>query len=353
MRICSLRLLSKQGDCPADFVAIDGDNLPSLWVFLLIVLAILITIIGSTSFIMHWVHRRRRNRLRRRIADGEVDLEALGIKRLTVPQDILAKMPLYTYSSRNTQSHPSPGEPQPDSSKLGGHDQQSSEFSSQRRSFSQPTCAICLDDFVEGESLVRELPCAHIFHSECIDSFLRENSSLCPMCKKTALPRGYCPNVVTSAMVRRERMIRRMRERVPRDHTTIQNGDPGRGWRLAHLLEAVFRVAPLDRRQPASSSHLPTGVEMQIPSDPSATQHAETVGDTDPLQSSEPAPEQHTAADSSPAASTSHSRTEWARQRALRMVGTDANAQNEDIDPGENTIPRWRKIIRKIWPGLS
>ena len=79
--------------------------------------------------------------------------------------------------------------------------------------FSQPTCAICLDDFVPGGTTVRELPCKHIFHPECIDSFLRENSSLCPMCKKTVLPKGYCPAMVTNAMVRRERLVRRMRDR--------------------------------------------------------------------------------------------------------------------------------------------
>lgn len=47
---------------------------------------------------MHWVQRRRREALRRRISNGEVDLEALGIKRLTVPQDIIDKMPMYTYT---------------------------------------------------------------------------------------------------------------------------------------------------------------------------------------------------------------------------------------------------------------
>jgi hypothetical protein len=84
-------------------------------------------------------------------------------------------------------------------------------------SFYQPTCPICLDDFVPAETIVRELPCKHIFHPECIDPFLRANSSLCPMCKKSTLPAGYCPVQVTNIMVRRERLIRRMRQRNGRE----------------------------------------------------------------------------------------------------------------------------------------
>lgn len=49
---------------------------------------------------------------------------------------------------------------------------------------SQTTCAICLDDFVPAASTVRELPCGHIFHPQCIDVSLTQTSSLCPLCKK-------------------------------------------------------------------------------------------------------------------------------------------------------------------------
>ena len=79
--------------------------------------------------------------------------------------------------------------------------------------FSQTTCSICLDDFMHDETTVRELPCNHIFHPECIDPFLLNNSSLCPLCKKSVLPPGYCPVQVTNIMVRRERLLRRTRQR--------------------------------------------------------------------------------------------------------------------------------------------
>ena len=44
------------------------------------------------------------------------------------------------------------------------------------------SCAICVDEFNEGESL-RWLPCAHAFHPQCIDEWLTKHSALCPLCK--------------------------------------------------------------------------------------------------------------------------------------------------------------------------
>jgi len=43
-------------------------------------------------------------------------------------------------------------------------------------------CIFCQDEYKEGDR-VRSLPCKHAFHADCVDEWLRENST-CPMCKK-------------------------------------------------------------------------------------------------------------------------------------------------------------------------
>jgi E3 ubiquitin-protein ligase RNF13 len=50
-----------------------------------------------------------------------------------------------------------------------------------------PVCAICLDEFAEGDVL-KTLPCAHAFHDVCISPWLEGKSGLCPNCRVDALP---------------------------------------------------------------------------------------------------------------------------------------------------------------------
>lgn len=44
-------------------------------------------------------------------------------------------------------------------------------------------CSICLNEMEEG-TLVKRLPCMHYFHPECIDQWLKINST-CPLDKKS------------------------------------------------------------------------------------------------------------------------------------------------------------------------
>jgi len=49
----------------------------------------------------------------------------------------------------------------------------------------QTCCSICLEDYSTGSS-VKSLPCLHCFHADCIDTWLRLNTT-CPVCKHSLL----------------------------------------------------------------------------------------------------------------------------------------------------------------------
>ena len=237
----------------------NSSTLPSFWVFLLIVLAVMVLIVGSISALMHIILRSRRKSLQQRVASGSVNLEALGIKRLTIPPHFIERLPLFIYNCESEKSPPTCLQ-QRSNTAIGiswqgatpGADEnrsQDDEVKASRETpsqvllsivdgnapyadlilvhkflpYSQPTCPICREDFQSGMTEIRELPCGHIFHPECIDTFLANNSSLCPVCKQSVLPVGYCPVSITNAMVRRERNLRRLRSRVVVDEGELDS----------------------------------------------------------------------------------------------------------------------------------
>ncbi|KAK8075167.1 ring finger domain protein [Apiospora hydei] len=191
-----------------------NNTFPGLWICIIAIVSVLVFVIGGTSLLMHYVQRRRRESLRRRVMAGETDLEALGIKRLHVPAEYIETFPLFTYSY--DAPIPPPGTPPrtPDGIQQAFTHASPSSISAKinTRTDYQPTCLICLDHFESNSTIIRELPCGHIFHPECIDEFLGEISSLCPICRTSMLPRGYCPKI-TNSMARREMATQRLRPR--------------------------------------------------------------------------------------------------------------------------------------------
>ncbi|KAF4125021.1 Zinc finger, C3HC4 type (RING finger) [Geosmithia morbida] len=291
------------GPNPSDYVRIwtelemeSPSNALALWIFFIIVIGSLVFIILGVSLTMHLIQRNRRRALRRRVESGEVDLEASGIKRVTVPASHVKEFPIFTYNAEPELSSASGAGstvPSTPSSVAGSRSVRSSRSRSSRRRHSQqhqhhqhhqhhhhhhndsrsvisdirppgsirskrsslvgsvdttatnaqPSCHICLGPFEHRVSVIRELSCGHIFHPECIDEFLTSNSSLCPMCKHCMLPRGYSPKI-TNGMVRRERALRKLRGRVDLENLTSPNGhhpyyQAGRGappwWRRLFL----------------------------------------------------------------------------------------------------------------------
>lgn len=265
------------------------------------------------------------------MASGDVNLEALGIKRMTVPQEILDKMPLYVFqrSEDSAENHSVVNSKQPNSTSMD----LVKERQPMRSHFDQPTCAICLDDFEHGETNVRQLPCEHIFHPECVDEFLRENSSLCPLCKVSALPKGYCPTIITNAMVRRERIMRRIQSDAERSQSIFSR---------AHENPMPSRNPFARPRTTANpSSNVELGQRINTVNAPSEGHHHPTVTPAGPVEvNPDPGP--------APASNSRSDRREWARRRALAMLGQRHVPEADDSTL--DTRPRWRRMVDAVFP---
>ncbi|KAM7523699.1 hypothetical protein LguiA_013601 [Lonicera macranthoides] len=48
-------------------------------------------------------------------------------------------------------------------------------------------CTVCLSVFEEGEE-IRRLRCGHVFHKECLDTWLKGEWATCPLCRSDVLP---------------------------------------------------------------------------------------------------------------------------------------------------------------------
>lgn len=270
------------GPNPKDYIRIwtelemkNPSNMLALWTFFLIVFGALLLIVTAVSLSMHFVQRRRRKTLKHLVVSGVLDLEASGIKRLTVPASHVKGFPLFTYNAEPDliNSPPTPsstGNPMSSSvrsSRTGRrHHRDSRSVSSdirppasirsKRSSLAgsvdtaatnfQPRCHICLVTFEHRITVIRESPCGHIFHPECIDEFATQNSSLCPMCSWCMLPMGHCPRI-TNGMVRAYRGTRKTRGRIIMDDSSIESGETKmKTWGKRIFSSSTTSTAPTD-----------------------------------------------------------------------------------------------------------
>ncbi|KQJ90655.1 probable E3 ubiquitin-protein ligase XERICO [Brachypodium distachyon] len=50
-----------------------------------------------------------------------------------------------------------------------------------------PDCRVCLVRF-EAEAVVNRLPCGHLFHRACLETWLDYDHATCPLCRSRLLP---------------------------------------------------------------------------------------------------------------------------------------------------------------------
>ena len=171
-------------------------------------------------------HHQRKS-LHRLVKDGKVDLEKTGIMRMIVPEDHIKSFPVFTYCAQpdSTDSSSTSGQPpvtvsdshsrhsrKPRQSTTSSQPSLAGEISAPASNF-QPQCQICQEDFIDRVSIIRELPCQHIYHRGCIDHYLSQSSSLCAICKSSMLPPGYIPDI-SAERSRYERSMRPLRQQV-------------------------------------------------------------------------------------------------------------------------------------------
>uniref|UniRef100_A0ACD5VEW1 Uncharacterized protein n=1 Tax=Avena sativa TaxID=4498 RepID=A0ACD5VEW1_AVESA len=135
--------------------------------------------IGIATFLLYlaiWYACSRRSRALRQRQRAAEDLEAGGAsspvpgERRGMSDAAIAALPTFTYEL------PAAAAPGADDDNDGGAPQSQAA-----------DCAVCLGQVEAGET-VRRLPkCAHLFHAECVDAWLRAHST-CPMCRAAVGP---------------------------------------------------------------------------------------------------------------------------------------------------------------------
>ncbi|KAF2916701.1 probable E3 ubiquitin-protein ligase XERICO [Oryza sativa Japonica Group] len=62
-------------------------------------------------------------------------------------------------------------------------------------------CRVCLVRF-EAEAVVNRLPCGHIFHRACLETWLDYDHATCPLCRSRLLADSSSPPAAAAALAR-------------------------------------------------------------------------------------------------------------------------------------------------------
>ncbi|KAI3957254.1 hypothetical protein MKW98_002810 [Papaver atlanticum] len=52
----------------------------------------------------------------------------------------------------------------------------------------QDSCAICLFEYEGGDDIRKLMNCRHIFHESCLDRWMFDNQTTCPLCRTCLVP---------------------------------------------------------------------------------------------------------------------------------------------------------------------
>ncbi|KAJ3125003.1 hypothetical protein HK098_000668 [Nowakowskiella sp. JEL0407] len=161
-----------------------GDGKPSIIYF---VVPTLITIV--VGIIVYWTRKRRR-----RNVDGSNQASGIELRnraRARAPQQKklpvlsstdLDHIPCLPYDSLRIRLENSPNSEEPPTKSYSIMKRTLTALSLSQDSESEP-CSICLEALKPRDE-VRKLPtCEHVFHKECIDNWLLEQSCCCPNCR--------------------------------------------------------------------------------------------------------------------------------------------------------------------------
>eukprot|EP00611_Tribonema_gayanum_P021750 TRINITY_DN4243_c0_g1_i1.p1 TRINITY_DN4243_c0_g1~~TRINITY_DN4243_c0_g1_i1.p1 ORF type:complete len:580 (+),score=90.01 TRINITY_DN4243_c0_g1_i1:127-1740(+) len=148
--------------------------------------------------------RRQMDRRARNALNGSTHPTGFAImlrvptpRRLGVTDDDLARMPIVLYGETPTPTKPVEKDPaglqSEETDALAADTHPDALQPKQLHSSCDDSCAICLEPYIAQDRL-RMLPCSHLFHVNCIDSWLRSSSPpACPMCKQRVVPEEAAP----------------------------------------------------------------------------------------------------------------------------------------------------------------
>ena len=116
-----------------------------------------------------------------------------------------------------------------------------------RESRGKETCAICVDEFQEGD-MTRVLPCNHYFHPHCIDPWLSSHSSLCPLCKQSVPRRNEQPATGGARPRVGVMPIPVLLETSSEDESSISSGEFGSAQSMQPLNGVVEEIPPVQHQ---------------------------------------------------------------------------------------------------------